>query len=51
MIFNESELKDLNILMEKVVNGEPFNAIEINKVRYFLRKIKDIKDIGEVKNE
>lgn len=39
--FNSSELDDLNYLLNKIINGESFYALEVSKARYLSSKIKE----------
>ena len=39
---NKTELKDLDILIQKVIDGEDFYALEISKAKYLLGRIKEL---------
>lgn len=46
MELNKTELKDLDYLMKKIIDGEPFYALEISKARYLLTRIKNLEGLN-----
>ncbi len=48
---NELELKDIDYLLGKIINVEPFYALEISKAKYLLGRIKELKDAKGDKRE
>lgn len=49
MELNKTELKDLDWILEKIINSTPFYALEISKVKYLFGRIKEIKKDSEQK--
>ena len=43
---NESELKDLEIIIEGIIEGKPLYALEISKARYLLGRLKELRGDG-----
>lgn len=40
-MINKTELKDIDMLMKKIINKEPFYALEIGKAKYLLKRLKE----------